>query len=234
MGIYPHRKCAHTAVWKHSQIMGMYERAMLHLAAKEQKLKRTEKNLTPTFTPETNKSKSSSHSGSNVVSDRFSKKSTPGKANNGRSSQKRSPTSVSTRIWVSTPSHIDQLYLDGLRRAQNRALTDRQDEEKRRRRLEEKELEQCTFRPNMDWRKKKPPRVDEKPSPNGSKVMPPSHSLRTHRSRDSLPVHVITTRAVSRQGDSFASPLRGREITGRSYDSNGTESVEDVTEYGSI
>jgi hypothetical protein len=34
---------------------------MLHLAVKEQKLKQTEKILVPTFTPETNKSRSSSH-----------------------------------------------------------------------------------------------------------------------------------------------------------------------------
>jgi hypothetical protein len=210
---------------------------MLHLAAKEQKLKRTETKLTttPTFTPESNKSKSSSHNESNIVSDRLSKKNTSGKANRGRYSQKRSPTSVSTRGWGSTSSRIDNLYRDGLRRAQNRALTDRQDEEQRRRRLEEKELEQCTFRPNMDWRMKKPPCIDEKPFRNESKDMPPSHSLLIHRSRDGPPVHLTTTRAVLRQGvHSFASPLRGQEVTDRTFGWNGRESVDDATEYGSI
>jgi hypothetical protein len=228
-------ECAHHRLETVANLMGMYERAMLHFAAKQQKLKWTEKKLEPTFTPETNKSRSSSHSGSNIVSDRLSEKNASGKANHGRSSQKRSPTRVGTRSWESTSSRIDHLYRDGLRRAQNRALTDRQDDEQRRRRLEEKELEHCTFRPNMDWRKKKPPCVGEKPSPNASKDMPHSHSLRTHRSHDSPAIHIITTRSVSRHDNhSFATPPRGQKIIDRTCDSNGTESVDDATEYGSI
>lgn len=156
---------------------------------------------------------------------------TPRKAIGRRhGSQKKSPTNS----CGSTPTRIDQLYHDGVRREQNRARTNKIDDEERRRRTEEKELEQCTFRPNMDWSKKKPPRVYEKQSPTESDDSAYNHSLRTPRSRDIPPVDVITTQVVNvrRGAQSFVSPLRHSERT--DLTSVGTESVGDDTEYGSI
>ena len=186
-----------------------------------------------TFTPETNKS-GSHHDGKINVLDQLhsdSEKITPRKADGRHSGslQKRSPTSVSSD--GGKPSRIEQMYQDGLRRARvrNRAPTNKREDEERRRRWDVKQMEQCTFRPNMDWRKKKPPRIDGKTSPSGSKNTASNHSLQTPRSHDIPPVDVIMTRALStpnmRQGVySFVSPLGGPE----------TESVGGDTEYGSI
>lgn len=216
----------------------MYERSKLRLAAKEQHLKRAEKKLMEecTFTPETNKSRSSSNSGITTVFDRLyseSKKTTPKKANGRRSGDsKRSPTSVSSH----GSSRIDQLYQNGLRKAQNRRLTDKDESEERRRRLEEKELEQCTFQPNMDWRKKK------KAAPVNGKSRYPAKT-QSSRYQYSPPVHVVTTQPVltrnggrrkSERNNSIVSPLRGPDIPARAAATSGTESLGENTEYGSI
>jgi len=217
----------------------MYERSKLRLAAKEEHLKQTEKKLMEecTFTPETNRSRSSSNSGNTTVFDRLyseSRKTTPKKYNGRRSgdSQKRSPTSVSSH----GSSRIDNLYQDGLRRAQNRKLTDKDEADARRRRLEEKELEQCTFQPNMDWRKKKPATGNGKPS-DAAKMQSPQCMY-------SPPVHVITTQSalkhssgrhsMSGRNHSIVSPLRGPDIPAPAAVPSGIESVGDDTEYGSI
>jgi hypothetical protein len=190
-----------------------------------------------TFTPETNKSRSSSHSGNTTVFDRLyseAKRTTPKKANGQRDAQKRSPTSVSSH----GSSRIDYLYRDGLRRAQNRQLTDKEEAEARRRRLEEKDLEQCTFRPNMDWRKKKPSNVNGRPRDTVNAL-----SQRSPRYQHSPPpVHVITTKPIStrngmRKSDrnhSLISPLRDPVIQTRASVPSGIESLGEDTEYGSI
>lgn len=217
----------------------MYERSKLHLAIKELRLKETEKKLMEecTFTPETNRSRTSSKSGTSPVFDRLyseSRKSTPKKYNGRQSgdSQKRSPTSVSSH----GSSRIEYLYQDGLRRAHNRKLTDKEEAEARRRRLEEKELQLCTFRPNMDWRKKKPPvRVNGKHKD--------SVNIDSPQYQYSPPVHVVTTRSISArhvgrhksdQSHSIVSPLRGPDIPSRAAVPSGIESLGDDTEYGSI
>jgi hypothetical protein len=208
----------------------IYERSMRHRAAREQKRIPTKQGLMVayTFTPEKQKSGSHHDGTRSTVLDPLhsqSNKITPRKADgrqNG-SLQKRSPTSVASSNGSKPSRRLEQMYQDGLSRARvrNRALTNKREDEERRRRWDEKEMEQCTFRPNMDWRTKKP-------SPNGSKHTTSNHSLRTPRSHDIPPVDVILTRALStpnvKQGAySFVSPLGGPE----------TESVGD-TEYGSI
>ena len=211
---------------------------MLHLAAKELHLKQAEKKLMEdcTFTPETNKSRSSSNSGNTTVFDRLyseSKRTTPKKPNGRQDSQKRSPTSVGSQ----SSSRIQYLYQDGLRRAQNRMLTDKEEAEARRRRLEEKELEKCTFRPNMDWRKKKPAHVNGKPKDPVN-----TQSLRSPQYQYSPPVHVVTTQPIStRNGrqkshsnQCIVSPLRGPDIPARSSVPSGIASLGEDTEYGSI
>lgn len=219
----------------------MYERSKLHLAAKRENLKQTERKLMEdcTFTPETNKSRSSSNSGNTTVFDRLyseSKRTTPTKANGRRSgnSQKRSPTSVSSH----GSSRIDYLYQDGLRRAQNRRLTDKEEAEARQRRLEEKELKQCTFRPNMDWRKKK----------DGKEKGTHQDPVNVHSTRYqySPPVHVVTTqpalirRSVGQRSmlgltNSIVSPLRGPDLKATlSAVPSSIESLGEDTEYGSI
>lgn len=219
----------------------MYERSKLRLAAKERHLKKTEKEMMVgcTFTPETNKSRSSSKSGNTPVFDRLyseSKKTTPKKANGRNGDSKRgSPTSVSSH----GSNRIDSLYQDGLRRAQNRKLTDKDEAEARRRRLEEEELKQCTFRPNMDWRKKK------KPVRSGGKSREPAKTRSSPRYQYSPPVHVVTTQPVStRDGGrrsfernrSIVSPLRGPDIPSNTATDipSGMESLGEDTEYGSI
>jgi hypothetical protein len=210
----------------------MYERSMLHLAAKEQTMKRTEKEFKKacTFTPETNKSRSSS--GSSIALDQLLSESPNVAPRNaiGQSSQKKSSNGFASP----PPSRIDELYHDGVRREQNRARTNRVDDEERRRRAEEKELERCTFRPNMDWRRKKPPRLNE---PNPAASNDSAHRddpLRAPERRDIPPVDVITTRVVHgrREAHPFPGPLEPLERT--DLTSVGTESVGDDTEYGSI
>ena len=217
----------------------MYEKSKLRLAARKEHLKETERKLMEecTFTPETNRSRSSSKSGNSTVFDRLyseSKRTTPKKANGHRNgdSRKGSPTSVGSHA----SSRIDSLYQDGLRRAQNRRLTDKDEAEARRRRLEEKELEECTFRPQMDWRKKKGGKLKEKGE--GPVKLYPS------RYQYSPPIHVVTTKPTMARNtgqytkigldDSIVSPLRGPDIPARPVASSGIESVGENTEYGSI
>lgn len=218
----------------------MYERSKVFLAAKEQKLEQAKHKLMEdcTFTPETNKSRSSH--GSTPMFDRLhseSRKVTPKKASiRGREICKWSPTSMGSSCG-STPSRIDKLYRDGVRKAKNRQPTDKREAEARRRRLEDQELEQCTFRPKMDWRTKNPPRGRKgTSSPNGSKDASSKESLCTPRSHDAPPVDVITTRAVltptmNETSHSVVSPLRVPDIP---VALNGAESIGDDTEYGSI
>lgn len=215
----------------------MYERSKLRLAAKERHLREAEQKLMEecTFTPETNKSRSSSNSGNTTVFDRLysdSKKTTPKKANGRHNGERKSPTSVSSH----GSSRIDYLYQDGLRKAQNRRLTDKEEAEARRRRLEEKELEHCTFRPNMDWRKKK------HTNSNRRSGMPTR--ARTIQYDYSPPVQVVTTQPLSTRANgglrksernrSTVSPLRSPDIPKRAVIPSGVASVGDDTEYGSI
>lgn len=212
----------------------MYEKSKLRLAARKEHLKEAEKKLMEecTFTPETNRSRSSSKSGNSTVFDRLyseSKRTTPKKANGRRDgdSRKGSPTSVSSH----GSSRIESLYQDGLRRAQNRRLTDKEEAEARRRRLEEKELAECTFCPQMDWRKKKGGKRKE--NKEAAEKLYPS------RYQYSPPVHVVTTQptmarktgqyAKIGRDDSIVSPLRGPDIA-----SSGIDSIGEDTEYGSI
>ena len=213
---------------------------MLHLAAKELKLERTKRELMEpcTFTPDMNKS---SPIKKIAVSDRLhseAKRTTPKKSNGWPLSQKKSPTSVNSAGSKSTSSRLDQLYQDGLRRAQSRKPTDKLEEEARIRRMEERELEQCTFKPNMDWRKKTSSHSNGKPSPDGTKDTSTNRSNRSRRSPDSPPVDIVTTQAMSTPNERqpngprqiFVSPLREPDAA----DTIEIESLGDDTEYGSI
>jgi hypothetical protein len=70
-----------------------------------------------------------------------------------RSSLSRSPTAYSTESRSSTAmsSRIEELYEKGVRKVRRRPVSDLQERQIRDRHREEKELDECTFRPKLYW-----------------------------------------------------------------------------------
>eukprot|EP00542_Grammatophora_oceanica_P013248 CAMPEP_0194036512 /NCGR_PEP_ID=MMETSP0009_2-20130614/8872_1 /TAXON_ID=210454 /ORGANISM="Grammatophora oceanica, Strain CCMP 410" /LENGTH=338 /DNA_ID=CAMNT_0038678303 /DNA_START=65 /DNA_END=1081 /DNA_ORIENTATION=- len=145
----------------------LYERSKLHLAAKEQKVKQLESTLNRelTFKPVTNGCRTKSHD-EDTVFDRLyqlSKKkrsvpitpSTRGRTSSKVSSRSTPSSTTSSRSGSSSATAFNRLYKEGLRRARTKSLTDRVERQRRIYRQQERELEACTFRPRMDWKKDK-------------------------------------------------------------------------------
>lgn len=159
--------------------MGMYERSMLQLKIREQKLKYIEKDMMKdcTFAPKLNvdSRKVNKAHVSNRVRDHDIRKVTSRKSKGiyqpstsvppcttTSTTTSTSPRTASTAT-TSTPGRspmsvdtnstgsvrIDKLYQDGLKKAQSR--TDREEEHARRERFEELNMRQCTFQPRTRW-----------------------------------------------------------------------------------
>jgi hypothetical protein len=124
----------------------LYERSLLHKAATESKLKQLESSMMEqfTFTPDTSKPKVSKK-----TPDSLHKNTTPNKSN-----VQNSPCKSPVRSPLS--SRVDELYRDGVRKNQERRMTAKEEGAARDRRLQDRDLAQCTFRPNLDWKVKKP------------------------------------------------------------------------------
>lgn len=73
---------------------------------------------------------------------------------NVRSSLSRSPTparSTMSRASTAISSRIDEIYEEGVHKARRRPVTDKHERELRDQRWEEREIQECTFRPKLYW-----------------------------------------------------------------------------------
>jgi hypothetical protein len=157
--------------------MGMYERFMLGLKIREQKLRYIEKDMMKdcTFAPALNcdknvvrKVRKAPGAWKRFCGDCDARKVTPKKPNatlqativprTGSTSCRTTSTTTPRRSLVrsvdknSTGSdRIDKLYEDGLRKVRTGFKTDKEEEHARRQRFEELSMRQCTFKPRTQW-----------------------------------------------------------------------------------
>lgn len=247
------------------QVMGMYERSKLRLKEREQKLKQIEKDMMHdcTFAPSTNSSRIAAEAATWGRLPRDAKKITPKKSNvqlrRSASTPRRSPMSVDTNSTGS--SRIDKLYHDGVKRGHSRrGRTDKAEDEARRQRLEELQLRQCTFTPQMRWTLESLSPKNLSPSPMKSspaniktpprKIMPMSlfasgekgvHTRTPESDKsDNPPLRVVNTgeSPSTPLGSTTSlmdiSPLRDPSVVASRRESKCGDSMESTTEYGSI
>jgi len=151
----------------------MYERSLQRLVITESKLKQLECTMMKscTFSPDTSKSnipkKTSDTKKSSVVHSR-DKATTP--ENMG---SRKSPGSTSSRSTVS--NRVDELYRDGVIKNKQRFMTAKEEDDARAKRLQERELAECTFQPNLNcWKAKRGSPDDSKKSDRFSVEAPKS------------------------------------------------------------
>jgi hypothetical protein len=187
--------------------MGMYERSMLHLQEREQKLKQVEAAMMQdyTFTPVINHPLPPIKKRGETVWDRLyedSKKVTPRKSNMSSDRPRKSPMSVDTNsTGTKSSSRIEQLYITGFEKGRLRdARTDKEEEETRKKRWEQNDLAECTFQPKMSWSLKSL-------SPHKVVVQPSSPMKATKRS----PVYKIRPVALFRDNSAMENGKSDRD-----------------------
>lgn len=148
--------------------LNLYERAMQQKKDKELKIISIKSQMMEecTFTPKTTKSNSSSRtattntsSGGDTVFDRLyrsgesvsSKMSTPLKSNCYRGRPSLSGRSTASRTSTCISNRMEQIYEEGVRKMRDRPINDKEEKKIRDRRREEKEIDECTFRPKLYW-----------------------------------------------------------------------------------
>lgn len=186
--------------------LNMYERSLQQKSDRAQRLKSMETELMTnvcTFTPNTVKSASSNRtattnasSGGESVFDRLyrggsvaSSHRSPmlrsaSRQQRARSSFSRSPTaarSTVSRTSTAVSTRVEELYAEGVRKARRRPKTDKQERELRERRREEKEANDCTFRPKLHWGNKAASdrKTIQSRQKSSSPLKPPKRNLKT-------------------------------------------------------
>jgi hypothetical protein len=144
----------------------MYERSMLQMEEREQRLKALQDKLSAdcTFTPNSTGGKASSPNtggggGMNVYDRLFHSETKPNKKKyiprsqprpRSRSKSADSMKSTNTKSSSGT-ARLDEMYQRGQHTLRSRTKTDKEEEQARRRRMEEELLGQCTFQPKTKW-----------------------------------------------------------------------------------
>jgi hypothetical protein len=75
-------------------------------------------------------------------------------------------SSTESRTSTAVSSRMEELYEKQVRKARRRPKTDQQERRLRDRLWEERELQECTFRPKLDWGSKKSSKKSSLPIPN--------------------------------------------------------------------